>query len=83
MQGWEDLAGGEGECSNLTPRGSQAKPLPDRRACLGHKGSSLPSENSQVWASWHRRTRVLGALGRGPHGPGRKTRGSQEEGWLP
>lgn len=37
MQGWEDLAAGKS--SNLTPREPQAKPLPDRRSCLGCKGS--------------------------------------------
>lgn len=30
---------GRGESSNLTPREPQAKPLPDRRSCLGRKGS--------------------------------------------
>ena len=43
------LAGGGGLQSHT--QGSQAKPLPDRRACLGCKGSSLPPEDSQGWAS--------------------------------
>lgn len=72
---------GRGESSNLTPREPQAKPLPDRRSCLGHKGSrsaplGWPGLDQQAEEDTSARS-----SGQGPHQPGRKARGFQEEGW--